>query len=711
MVESSFGARSELARPIVHGLLFVFLCFTGLTAWLPDPCFASAVPSSGQGGAPTTFALTGIVRNQSNQIVSGVRISVTDENNRTVHSSFVESNGRFTVRGLQQGRFTLRIETTGSPYEEYSQPVDLQSLRQFGGNEMIPVDVVLKVKRGNDPLARAGSLFVQDVPKAARTEYERGAKDVKANKTDSGIAALKKAIEIFPNYFDALEMLGTEYVKGNQHELALPLLTQSIDINRSAPKGLYALGVVYLRLNQLPEAIGVLEESAKIDSSNPNTQMMLGLAYANNGGAEKSEAAFKKALQLGGPAAAEAHYYLAGLYNKQEQYRKAWQELDLFLRDSKSVKDPAQIKAMVASLKEKEKTQLSRPAHPTAAESPTINSPLPPRAAASNASSSASPAAGSAGLIDSIGPASEPGATESAASKTIEPKPVPNTSTLGPVPPLSPEYVELLRQAEASGVSAHTRLLDFTYQLKKTHRVLNERGIGVQTQEQIFEAYPIRGEHVLILLSRNGQASRTMSEDRRMAAKQLEEATRPGKSGSAQEMAAEKELEGYITAGATGVYQGRTGYVSINVSTILQSCEFFSPRVETVSGRQMVVLNYRHRAGMKLAGKHAYIAGLVGTVWIDQADRIVARLEGWPLTTAAFDLVQSTAPHDEAALIYQQGRQPDGSWFPTVIRMNAGGRAELFDGLNWDVVFEFGNYQRFNTSASEKLNDPSKSKP
>ncbi len=43
--------------------------------------------------------------------------------------------------------------------------------------------------------------------------------------------------------------------------------------------------------------------------------------------------------------------------------------------------------------------------------------------------------------------------------------------------------------------------------------------------------------------------------------------------------------------------------------------------------------------------------------------------------------------------------------------MNAGGRAELFDGLNWDVVFEFSNYQRFDTSASDAIINPPNKNP
>ena len=69
----------------------------------------------------------------------------------------------------------------------------------------------------------------------------------------------------------------------------------------------------------------------------------------------------------------------------------------------------------------------------------------------------------------------------------------------------------------------------------------------------------------------------------------------------------------------------------------------------------------------------------------------------------------STAPRDEAALIYQQIRQADKTWTPSLIRMNAGGRTDLFDGLNWDVVFEFSNYRQFNTQAEDaKIKDPNK---
>jgi tetratricopeptide (TPR) repeat protein len=110
------------------------------------------------------------------------------------------------------------------------------------------------------------------------------------------------------------------------------------------------LGVAYLNLNRLAEAVERLEAAAHLDPNNPNTQMMLGLAYGNGRFFDKAESAFKKALQLAEAEAADAHFYLAGLYNKQGRYQQARRELELFLKQSKNLKDPAQIKVMIEKL-------------------------------------------------------------------------------------------------------------------------------------------------------------------------------------------------------------------------------------------------------------------------------------------------------------------------------------------------------------------------
>lgn len=702
MQAAFLAAMTKSTRSIIFLLCFVVSGFAGISdsaghSWPAFPQGQAADPP------PNTFTIVGIVRTQSGQTVNGVRFTVLDDGYQSVQMGYVDLGGRFTVRKISKGKYIVRIETSGTPYEEESQQIELSTLRRFGGDETFTMEFRLRYKKGNEPPSKSGTVFAQEVPKAARAEFERGANSLKGNKSQAAIAALQKAVELFPDFFEALELLGVEYTKAGQFESAVETLTKALKVNSRAPRSMYAIGVAHLNLHQHEEAIEWLNKTAQIDSASANTQMMLGLAYGNSGILDKAETAFKKALQLGGEGAAEAHFYLAGLFNKLGKYKDARQELQLFLKESKNVKEPAQIKAMIEKLKEKENAK-------------------PAMVSASSISSSAAAASGPAIQTETLSDAqNQPPTSTATPLKTEEAAPLPanaegtpptaeNSALLiNPVQPLPPEAAELLQQSSVMGGTTHRQLLDYTYILKKTRRTLDERGNPSGTEEQMFEAYPIRGEHVLIRLSTNGIPSRTLAEDRKRAVKQLEEAERRGTSPDSEREKVEN-LE-YVSAGVSGIYGGNPGYVSINLSAFLRACEFFSPRTEKIAEREMLVLSFRRRAGVTLPINQSYISKLVGTIWIDQADKIVTRLEAWPATQAAFDFLQSTAPRDDAALIYQQQRQSNGLWFPTLIHMNAGGRKELFNGLNWDVLFEFSGYHRFNTDSTEQILNPANKKP
>lgn len=308
-----------------------------------------------------TFDILGTVRDNTGRPVETVRVTLMDENYGTVRTELTSSSGQFQFRGVPRGRIYLRVEPVGKPYEEKTVSEELVSARPVrSGTEPYPIDIV--VKRKKDAPAnpeRSGVVFAQNVPDAARSEYERGVNSLRESKPDQAIESLKNAVALFPDYYLALELLGTEYVKRNQFEPAVPVLTHAIEINNTAPKSLYALGVAQLKLNRLPEAIEWLRKAGDLESGNANVFMMLGIALGNKGELDASEAALKKAYQAGGAQAADAHLYLAGLYNKQEKYGQAVKELEMYLKEARDLKDTTQIKAMIDKLKAKEKAKKS----------------------------------------------------------------------------------------------------------------------------------------------------------------------------------------------------------------------------------------------------------------------------------------------------------------------------------------------------------------
>jgi Flp pilus assembly protein TadD len=316
--------------------------------------FCLALPAS----PLQSFDLLGSIRDNTGKPVSSIRISLTDESYQPIRTVFTDTSGRFNFNGLISGRYYLKVEPAGMPFEEQTVSLDLQALRVRGGSEPYPVDIIIKRKKDASAVPeRSGTVFAQTVPDAAKSEYEHGLNSIKDNKSDQAIETLKKAVALFPDYYLALELLGTEYVKRGEFDPAVPVLTHALEVNHTAPKSMYALGVAHLKLHRPAEALRWLKSAAEIDADNANVFMYLGLAYGGNGEFGESETAFKKAYQLGGDQVAEVHLYLASIYDKQQRYSEAARELEIYLKEAKGLKDQTKIKDLISKLKEKAKAK------------------------------------------------------------------------------------------------------------------------------------------------------------------------------------------------------------------------------------------------------------------------------------------------------------------------------------------------------------------
>jgi hypothetical protein len=262
---------------------------------------------------------------------------------------------------------------------------------------------------------------------------------------------------------------------------------------------------------------------------------------------------------------------------------------------------------------------------------------------------------------------------------------------------------ELSRACLKHGEKMHKQLLEYTYNLKKVRRTLNELGKEMEKEEGIFEAYPVKGEHVLITLSRNGRRLplREMEVARQMAGRELEIKAREEERQKGRLEGQEREADNYFSAGIMGKYRGRNGQISINPADFFRLCELSAPRLKQIDERDVIVLKFRPRANVKFPYPKAYIAKLVGEVWIDVMDNALVRIEGWPSPEHLEENKTHPRQAKEPVLIFEQKRQKGGDWFPTFIRMNSEGDESLFNGLNWDVEFEFTEYKKFNTGIGD----------
>jgi hypothetical protein len=261
---------------------------------------------------------------------------------------------------------------------------------------------------------------------------------------------------------------------------------------------------------------------------------------------------------------------------------------------------------------------------------------------------------------------------------------------------------DLARAGVKNSARMNKELLNYTYNLKKVRRTLNEAGKETEKESSAYEAYPVKGAHVLITLSRNGIVlpRRQIDSERRFAGRELEIASREEEKQKEQG-AAGQEPESYFSAGIVGKYRGKSGHVSINPTDFLTFCELTSPTLKKIADRDVVVLKFQSRADVKFPSAKSYIPKLVGEVWIDLTDQSLIRIEGWPAQKNLEENATRQAVPSKPVLVYEQKRLQDGNWVPNFIRMNSEGDETLFNGLNWDVQFEFSEYKRFNAGAGD----------
>jgi tetratricopeptide (TPR) repeat protein len=312
-------------------------------------------------------AITGTVFGEAHRPVPDVYVELTDDFNSTINRSKTDAAGRFAFNGLISGRYRVKALPYGTGYLEQTQEVVLTSISAVPGSgaDRQNIDIVLKLdERFNaSPFAVvAGVVFAQDVPEPARRLYLEGVRYLREKKEQEGFENLKKAIEIFPEYYLALDRLGGEYAtRGNSdrsyYEAGLVLLTKAVEVNPRGPSSVFGLGWTQYQLGLNSEAIETLTRLTTLAGKSADAYLWLGKALKRASILDRAEKAFKQANALSKGKIADIHWQLAGLYSDQKRYAEAADEFEQFLKAQPKAADAEKIKVLIKQLREKAATK------------------------------------------------------------------------------------------------------------------------------------------------------------------------------------------------------------------------------------------------------------------------------------------------------------------------------------------------------------------
>jgi tetratricopeptide (TPR) repeat protein len=305
--------------------------------------------ASARGAAPQGATLEGRVTGPNGRPVQNVRVTLTNDGYSPIANGYTDASGRFRF-AVGEGAFYVEVDPIGQPFERYRERVEVRLGPFTKGGEIFRVDIQLIPTRvpGDRPGA-GGVRFAQQVPEAAYREYDRAAKLVK-DKPDDAIAALRKAIELFPDYYDAMELLGTELVKAGRYDEARPVLVRAVEVNPAGEGSRYAFGVLSYRTGRFSDAVASLREANALNPKSPNTALYLGLAHLRSKQPADAEVYLKRAYEMGAKGVADLHLALASIYIDSKRNREAAAQLRLLLAEVPNLRDRDKIKALIAKL-------------------------------------------------------------------------------------------------------------------------------------------------------------------------------------------------------------------------------------------------------------------------------------------------------------------------------------------------------------------------
>lgn len=306
--------------------------------------------------------ISGYVFGLERQPVADVDVELLDEFSRPTARARTNSSGRFLFNGLSAGRYRVRVLPSATNYQEQEQEIEIvNTTRQTtsgsvtSGFESAQRDFYLSLRKGKQLSGRSESIFVQEISPQAKEIYNRGV-ELLDNKKDEkqGLKDLRLAIETFPDYYDAIERLGSEYVKLQHYEAAEILLSRAVKINPRGYKSWYGLAYAQYSQNKTNQALESTQKAISLDSSSLNALILEGILHRQTKNYKQAEKQLRKAKDLSKDTVPEIHWQLALLYgNNLNRYREAADELELFLKAEPNNENVENIKKLIKQFREK----------------------------------------------------------------------------------------------------------------------------------------------------------------------------------------------------------------------------------------------------------------------------------------------------------------------------------------------------------------------
>jgi superkiller protein 3 len=251
-----------------------------------------------------------------------------------VQTYFTDSRGKFPItrkEGLRpDGAYTIVITGDGRSFSTTS-----LTFKEYSGVYYIPV--FLRPLQSTSKPAGVVDLAEIDsqTPAEARAAYENANRAVKENRADEAVNYFHQAIQLYPQYFRALNDLGVLLIRLGRLDEAVKTLEQAIAL---APHVYYPrlnLATVKTRQGKYKEAAEMLDKLLKENPSLTKVRIALAEALLGENHLDEAEKHLQVALEdktIDDAKEGHIRYQLGLVHTRQRKYAEAVKDLRASLK-------------------------------------------------------------------------------------------------------------------------------------------------------------------------------------------------------------------------------------------------------------------------------------------------------------------------------------------------------------------------------------------
>ena len=308
-----------------------FVTFLVLLAACVIPCLGQRPGPESPGSGPSIseygYSIDGTVRDSATgQPLSGVRVILVSRG-APIGTSNTSAEGRFSFAGVPIGEYDIQIEMEG--YARYDQDFEVTRL----GISSVEVELTkAAAPAAPSPSGPTVSAHQLGVPPKAQREFDKGL-DLMNSKADyhGAIAAFDRAIQIFPDYYEAYALEGTAYEGLSDVPSAEKALRKSIELSSSKyPVALYFLAGLLNTTKRYAEAETLARQCLALDDSSWHAHFELAHALLGLRKLDEAEANAKRARDLK-PDNPTVFLLLADIHAAERNYSAFVNDLSSFL--------------------------------------------------------------------------------------------------------------------------------------------------------------------------------------------------------------------------------------------------------------------------------------------------------------------------------------------------------------------------------------------